>query len=52
MFSVGQMGGAPAQSACPGRNRSAQSHQNWKETKEGVEENGHQGLLCRRRLHP
>lgn len=46
------MGGATAQSACPGRNRSAQSHQNRKETKEGLEANGHQGLLRRRRLHP
>lgn len=51
MFSVGQMGGATAKGASPGRDRSAESHQNRKETKESMEENGHQSLLCWRRLH-
>lgn len=46
MFSIGQMGGAPSQSACPGRDRSSKSNQNWKETEKSLEENGHQGLLC------
>ena len=52
MFPAGQMGGASAKGARPGRDRSAQSHQNWEETEESLEENGHQSLLRRRRLHP
>lgn len=46
------MGGASAQSAGTRRNGSAQSHQNWKETEKGLEENGHKSLLCWRWLHP
>lgn len=47
MCSVGQMGGAPTKGARSGRDRSAEGHQNWKEAKESLEENGHKSLLCR-----
>ena len=46
------MGGSPAQGARSGGDGGAQSHQDRQEAEEGVEENGHQSVLCGWRLHP